>query len=241
MERNSIWALLLRAVTGLLLVLAGAIGFAVTAPNSWVGLAALLAHLAGLVLLYAATYIWMEGLGGRARITASPLRRPQQGCAMALLRTLLIATMVVAAGFWLWCSVVDLNEMRLLLSSPRYGTAQVTGRDIVPAGNPIGYIHYSYRVSPTLAPEDRFAAPHIAYPRYPIMQPIEVTYAAAEPRVHRIGRVDWLYALRRLVYWFLLLANGAAYLYLPLWLLEFRRQPPGTPPPSLANPNPRSK
>jgi hypothetical protein len=239
MERLFNRALLPRAAAGLLLVVTGAIGFAVTAPDSWIGLAALLAHLSGLVLLYAATRIWMDRFGGRARLAAT--QRPQQGCAVALLRIVLIASMVGAAGFWLWCTVVDLNEMRLLLSGARFATAQVTGKDIVPAKDPTGYIYYSYRVSRTLAPEDRFAVPYPAYPRYRMGQPIEVTYAAGAPRVHRLGRVDWQYALRRLLYWLLFLANGAAYLYLPLWLLEFRRPPPGTPPPSLASPMSPSK
>ena len=67
--------------------------------------------------------------------------------------------------------------------------------------------------------------PHGDYNRYRMGERFEVTYAASAPLVHRIGRVDWLYALGRLAYWLLLLLNGGAYLFFPLWLLEFRRRP----------------
>ena len=149
-------ALVPRATGGLALILAGAITFALTAPNSWMALASLLAHLGGLLLLYVATRIWMEHFGGRARFAGTALRGPRQGCGVALLRVALITVMVAAAAFWLWCTITDLHEMWLLVAGGRVAIAQVIGRDIVPATAPIGYIHYSYRASPTMAPEDRF-------------------------------------------------------------------------------------
>jgi hypothetical protein len=218
-----------RAAGGLVLVLAGAVGFALTAPDSWASLTALLAHLVGLALLYAATHIWMERFGGRLRLAAHASRGARQGCGIALLRIFLIVVLTAGTGIWLWFSAQDLNEIRLLISGGRVASAQIIGRDIVAANDPIGFVDYAYRTSPTSAPQDRFAVAHVAYPRYHIGQSFEVTYASAAPRVHRIGRVDWVYAVRRLLFWLLLLANGAAYLYLPLWLLEFRRRPPGSP------------
>ena len=216
-----------RAFCGLALVLLGAISFALTATDSGLTLTAMAAHLCGIALLYSAIHLTMERSGGRLRLAGTEPRPPRSGCAIALLRTLLIVAMVAAGGVWVWSAGVDLNEVRHLVFGGRTATAQVIGRDIVPANAPIGYIHYAYRASPTIAPEDRFPVPHSAYPQYRIGQPFQVTYAAADPRIHRIGRVDWAYGIRRLLYWLLLLANGGAYLYLPLWLLEFRRQRKG--------------
>jgi len=120
--------------------------------------------------------------------------------------------------------------MRLLLFDPHYTSAQVIGKEIVPGNAVVGYVHYAFRATPTLAPENRFAVPHAQYGRYRVGQSFEVTYAASAPRVYRIGHVTWEFALRRAIYWLLLLANGAAYLLLPLWLLRFRlRTPPRRP------------
>lgn len=219
-----------RAVVSLLLILAGAAAFAVMPPDSGTALTALVAHLGGLALLYSVLQLWMERLGGRTRLAATA-RGVAQGCLIAVVRVVMILAIIVAGGFWLWFSVIDLNEMRLILADPRYTAAQVIGEEIVSAKVPIGYVDYAYRVSRTLAPVGRFAVPHANYPRYAVGDRIDITYAAAAPRVHRTGRVDWRYGLRRLLYWLLIAANGAAYLFLPLWLLEFRRPPPAAPPP----------
>jgi hypothetical protein len=217
-----------RAIGSLLLILAGAAAFAATPPDSWAALTALVAHLGGMALLYTALHLWMERLGGRARLVATA-RGVTQGCLIAVVRVIMILIIIAASGFWLWFTAIDLNEMRLILSDPRYTAAQVIGEEIVPAAAPVGYVDYSYRVSRTLAPVGRFAVPHANYPRYTVGDRIDITYAAAAPRVHRAGRVDWWYGLRRLLYWLLVAANGAAYLFLPLWMLEFRRPPPTAP------------
>jgi hypothetical protein len=218
--------LLPRAAGALILLVAGAVGFGATGPDSWAALVALLVEFGGLVLLYHVVHLWMERMGGRARLAAAASRGAGQGCAIALLRTILIIGLIAAAGFWLWSASVDLNELRLIVTAPRHATAQVIGKELVASGTPIGYVHYAYRVSLTVAPEARFAVRHADYARYRTGDKFDVTYAAAAPAVHRPGRVDWLYAARRACFWLLVLANGAGYLFLPLWLLEFRRRPP---------------
>ncbi len=213
-----------RSIGGLMMLVVGAIGFSMTAPDSWIAQIALLIHLAGLALLYTAARRWTDRTAGSDKPPARP-RSTGHGCAIAIFRATLILTMIASAGWWLWFAAIDLNEMRLLVTGGRTATAQFIGKEIVSEQAPIGYVHYAYRVSPTMAPEDRMAVPRADYAGYTIGTRFEVTYAAADPRVHRIGSVGWLAALRRLTYWLLILANGAAYLFLPLWLLELRRRP----------------
>ncbi len=212
-----------RAFASLALLLLGAIAFALTSQDSWIALTGLLASLAGVALLYRVIRM------GRVKIaTPAPMEGSTRdiaiGLAFALLRTSLILVLIVAAGAWIWFSSSDMNEIRMLLSEPRYTDAQVIGKEIVRDRATIGYVHFAYRVSPTLAPEDRFAVPYSQYSHYRAGLSFEVTYSATAPRVHRVGHVTWELAVRRLIYWLLLLANGAAYLFLPLWLLRFRKR-----------------
>ena len=216
-------ALVLQAVSGLVLVIAASAVFSSNSFDSWTALTALLVHFGGLVLLYSAVRVWMVRFGGRKLLVGDGQRSVTSGCLLALVRFVLIMAIVAASGIWLWFSAVDLNEIRMLVTDGRPGRATVVGRDIMPAKAPVGYVNYSYRVTPTVAPVGKFAVVARDIPSYWTGRQIDITYAAPAPSVHRLGRVDWLYGLRRLCYWLLLLANGEAYLFLPLWLLEFRR------------------
>jgi hypothetical protein len=86
-----------------------------------------------------------------------------------------------------------------------------------------------------VAPVDHLVARRGDARTYRIGQRFEVTYAASAPRVHRIGRLDWQFSARRILFWPLLLADAAGYILLPLWLLECRRRP-GPRGHALANP-----
>lgn len=212
-----------RAIASLALMLLGAAAFALTPQDSWIALTGLLASLGGLALLYRVIRL------ARVKFTTPTMdavesRGIAAGCGFALLRAALILAALVGAITWVWFAANDMNEIRLLLMSPRYTNAQTIGREIVRDSDPVGYVHYAYRVSPTLAPEDRFAVPHGEYKRFWTGLQFEVTYAASAPRVHRVGHVGWDLAVRRTVYWLLLLANGAAYVLLPLWLMRFRKR-----------------
>ena len=215
--------LFLRVVAGLALILLGAALFTLTAPDSWRGLTALLASLGGLALLYGVVRLWRERFGDRSPHIQFAAE-DQRVWVWTLLRVGVVVLMVVAAGFWTWCAAVDMNEVRLLLSDPHYGTAQVVGKEIVRNGAVVGYIHYSYRVTPTLAPESRFAVARSDYAHYRIGAPLDITYANSAPRVHRLTRTTWEYGLRRALYWLLLLTNGAAYFMLPYGLIRRRER-----------------
>jgi hypothetical protein len=221
-------ALILNAAGGALLLIASAAIFASTAQDSWFALVALLMSACGIALLSYAIRMWIQKIGDRGAQRAKA-RSIQQGCALAIIRFGLIVVTIVAAGCWLWFMISDLNEVRMLLSSPVVTSAQVIGKDLVRPEAPIGYVHYSYRVTSTLAPEDRFAIAHSEYNRYRAGQAFTLTYASVNPRVHRIGQVDWSFALRRLVYWSLVFLNSAGFLLMPLWVLEYYRQPRDAP------------
>jgi len=224
-------ALICSGAGGALLLIASAAIFASTPQDSWPALIALLASACGIGLLFNAIRIWIRKISERASRSAKS-RSIQQGCAIAFIRFALILVSIVAAGCWIWYMISDLNEIRQLLSGPQITSAQVIGKELVSPAAPIGYVHYSYRVSRTLAPFDRFAVAHSDYNRYHVGQAFTVTYAASNPRIHRIGRVDWSFALRRLLYWCLVFLNSAGFLLLPLWVLEYYRQPrvrPGSP------------
>ncbi len=218
--RNNV---LQRAAGSLALMLLGATAFSLTGQESWFALTGLLASLGGLALLYRVIRIARSQAAGSLRF-GQAADAARFGCAFLLLRVLLLLATVAGAGSWLWFAFNDMNEVRMLLGAPRYTDAQVIGREIVRKDAAVGYVHYAYRVSPTLAPEDRFAVPHDQYGRYLTGSSLEVTYAAAAPRAHRIGHLAWEFGVRRALYWLLLLANGAAYLFLPLWLLRVRRK-----------------
>lgn len=206
-----------------MLLAGGALCFAWAPRESWGACAALLTHLAGLLVLYFVGSRWLKRVQA-ARSRPSSQSRAPHGCAVALLRAGLILALVGWTGFALWSAAIQTNEMFLLLTGGRTVDAQVIGKEIVENKAPVGYVNYSYRVSRTIAPVSRFAVPHAAYPRYRVGQRLTVTYAVAAPGVHRLGQVDWPYALRNLLYLALIYANGAAYFFLPLRLLEYRRR-----------------
>ena len=216
--------LLNRAAVSLVLLLAGSAGFALTAQDSWIALTALLASLGGLALLYGVIRRVRERFTGRARSNAARTT-VAAGCANTVGRAVLILVLGIAAIAWVWFAASDMNEVRMLAVDPRFTQAQVIGKELVDRGVPTGYVHYAYRVTPSLAPEDRFAVPYSTYKRYWTGASIAVTYAAAAPRIHRIGHITGEYAIRRALYWLLLLGNGAAFLFLPLWLLQMQRRP----------------
>lgn len=202
---------------GLALLLGGAALAAFSPLNSWLFLLSLVLHLGGLICLYSASALWMK------RFSRPPRGVENGGCGIALLRMLFIVLLLGGAGVWLWSAGVDMNEMRLLLVDGRHTNAQVIGHEIVPKGAVIGYVDYAYRATPTRSIQDRFPVPYSDYAAYRMGQPLRVTYAAGSPQVHRLGDTDWVFALIRLLYWLLLLLNGAGWLLFPLWLLEFRR------------------
>jgi hypothetical protein len=212
----------LRAGISLALMLLGALGFALLPSDSWLALFGLLASLGGLALFYRAVRFARDSALAGRRSHAAPAGRAYW--MMVLARAALVLAMLVGAVAWTWFFGTDMNEVRLLLSSPHYVNAQIIGREIVGDKAAVGFVDYAYRVQPTLAPVDRFAVPHAEYPRFTIGRALEVTYADGAPRVHRIGHITWEYGVRRIVYWLLLLANGAAYLFLPLSLLRVRRR-----------------
>ena len=220
MQKRVSRALLRRAGASLALTMAGAGIFALTAPGSWLACGALLASLCGLALLYDAVRSWRRQMAAQS---AGPV--PSRAAPAWLFPALRITNVVIAfaaAAAWLWAAGSDLNEMRLILSAPRYTAAQVIGRELMPRRSTFGYVHYAYRVTGSLAPESRFAVPLADYDRYRAGRSFDVTYAGGAPPVHRMGRIGWEYGLRRFVTWLLLLANGAGYLLLPLWALKPR-------------------
>jgi hypothetical protein len=228
-------ALIQSAVGGAFCLLFAAAVFANTGQDTWYGLFALFASACGIALLFNAIRLWVQKIGERSARQDNE-RTVQQGCILAFLRFLLILIMILAAGCWLWFSLSDLNDLRLLISGPVIAQATVIGNELVRPEAAIGYVHYSYRVTGTLAPEDRFAVPHSQYTRYYTGQQFPVTYSASDPRVHRIGQVDWSYVVRRLLYWCLVFVNSAGFLLLPLWVLEYYRRPPDSSGSSLAKP-----
>jgi len=200
----------------------GALAFALTPSDSWLALFGLLVSLAGLTLLTRVIRLARDPAYGGRHVGHAPTGRVYW--TIVIVRVFLFLAMAIGAIAWLWYFGTDMNEVRLLLSSPRYVDAQIIGREIVPDRSSVGYVDYAYRVQPTLAPVDRFAVAHSDYPKFTIGTPLEVTYAASAPRVHRVGHITWEYAVRRTLYWLLLLVTGAAYLLLPLRLLPLKRQ-----------------
>lgn len=225
---NPVPSLIQTAASGALLVFAGAAACVAAPSNTWLTVVGLLGNLTGIALLYRATHLWMNWPGRRARFAQRSTSALRPGIGPAIIRVALIIAMAAATLVWLWNAAVETNELRLLVFEGKTARAQIIGHDIVPKSAPVGYVHYAFRVSPTLAIEDRFAVPHRSYADYTVGQSFLVTYATAAPHIHRVGGVAGLLLAQRICYWLLLLAIALAYLYFPLWFMEFRRPAAGS-------------
>jgi len=203
-----------------ILILGGLAAFTLTPPDGWTGLIGLSAFLFGIAGLFGLMRQW-RNLYGKRRATA--LLNVRLKWIRILMRVAAVIIMAIGAIAWIWSAAIDLREVCLLAADPHYARAQITGRELVKRRAPIGYVHYAYRVTSTLAPEDRFAVAFSDYPKYRVGMAFEITYAGAEPRIHRLGHIVWEYAIRRALYWLLLLCTGVAAGFFSLWLLTTAR------------------
>ena len=128
--------------------------------------------------------------------------------------------LIAGLGFWCWGAGTDLKEIFQILSRPKNVMAQV----VVNTNAPSGFVSFSFRATSKIAPVGKFQVNPGNYKKFFTGSLVPISYFEGDPFVYRVGKVDLQRLLLRVVFWILLLANGAAYLLLPLWILEFRRK-----------------
>ena len=184
-------------------------------------LAGLLLHFGGVIALYFAISFWVKLFRKPEKEIPSAQRNlVGRNPFVGVLRVLLILTLIVGLSFWCWGAGSDVKEICQILSRPKNVNAQV----IVNTNAPSGYVSFSFRASPKIAPVGRFQVNEGNYKKFFTGSLIPISYFESDPFVYRVGKVDLNRLLLRIVFWLLLLANGGAYLVLPLWILEFRRK-----------------
>ena len=184
-------------------------------------LAGLLLHFGGVVALYFTISLWMKLF--RKPVAADSFAQRKlvgRNPFVGLLRIFLILILIAGFSFWCWGAGSDVKEICQILSRPKNVSAQV----IVNTNAPSGYVSFSFRASPNIAPVGRFQVNYENYKKFFTGSLIPVSYYNNDPFIYRVGKVDFQRLLIRVVFWLLLLANGGAYLVLPLWILEFRRK-----------------
>lgn len=180
-------------------------------------------HFCGLAGLYYSITLWMQRFRKPVQeVSASEKRLVGRNPGIGLIRLGSILALIAGFCLWFWGAGSDLTGLCQILLHPKVVDAQV----IISPNTTPGFVNYSFRATPKLAPVGRFQISPLEYQKYRTGTRISITYFEGDPHIHRIGKVDFWRFLLQVIYWSLMLANGVAYLALPLWILEFRRPAP---------------
>ncbi len=205
------------------LLFVGIVIIIVSAIESPLLLLGLTIHLFGLAGLYYSITLWMQRFRKPVQeVSASEKRLVGRNPGIGLIRLGSILALVIGFCLWCWGAGSDLSGLCQILMRPSVVDAQA----IISPNTTPGFVNYSFRATSKLAPVGRFQVSPLDYQKYRTGRRILVTYFEGDPHIHRIGKVDFWRLLLQMIYWFLMLANGTAYLALPLWILEFRRPAP---------------
>ena len=195
----------------------------VSSIESPLALLGLLIHFFGLMGIYFAISQWMKMFRKPVPdVSEAELKLIGRNPGIGLIRLGSILALVIGCGLWIWGAGVDIKELCQLLLNPRVANAQA----IISPNTAPGFVNYSFRANSKVAPVGRFQVPPTEYAKYKTGRLISITYYDPDPRIHRIGAVTFGRLLFQIFYWAALFANGAAYLALPLWILEYRRPKP---------------
>lgn len=212
-------------------MVAGLLSAIMTTAHSYWYLLGLAIHLCGLGCCYQAYLVWSKWKKSENPLTlnssaiqqnGNALEPPKSQLALKVGRLALRAVLVFLLCAIVWFAVSDITETTEMYFRGRVTDATVIGRDIVGANAKTDSIHYAYRIGHEPEIVDHFNSPHTFERKYWTGYPLKVTYLPGSPRVHRLGTVDTLALVQRLLFWLLLSFNGCALLGIPLSIIDDR-------------------